>query len=79
MYATVAAHMQRATFRENALRVIAVLGLIAILLLGAWGIIQIAFALPTFFSGLGGNFARPTPKESISLTLPRVGRIKQCF
>lgn len=32
------------------LRVVAVLGLCAILLLGSWGIIQIAFAIGGFFS-----------------------------
>jgi len=51
------------TFRENLLRVIAVIGLIAILLLGAWGIIQLAFYLPTFFSNFGQ--ARETLTASI--------------
>lgn len=44
----------KTTFRENALRVIAVLGLLAILLLGAWGIIQLAFFISSFFSNAGG-------------------------
>lgn len=52
------------TFRENALRVIAVIGLIAILLLGAWGIIQLAFNLPTFFKNFG------TAKETLVVTVP---------
>ncbi|HEY4502190.1 MAG TPA: CARDB domain-containing protein [Candidatus Paceibacterota bacterium] len=52
------------TFRENMLRVIAVLGLIAILLLGAWGIIQLAFYLPTFFSNWG------SAKETLSVSVP---------
>lgn len=52
------------TFRENALRVVAVLGLIAILLLGAWGIIQLAFRLPGFLQNFG------KAKESVVLTLP---------
>lgn len=56
--------MANNTFRENALRVVAVLGLIAILLLGAWGIIQLAFYLPTLFSGLG------RAKEAVVVTLP---------
>lgn len=56
--------MANNTFRENALRVVAVLGLIAILLLGAWGIIQLAFYLPTLFSGLGRT------KETVTVTVP---------
>jgi hypothetical protein len=52
------------TFRENFLRVIAVIGLIAILLLGAWGIIQLAFYLPTFF----GNFGQA--RESLTAAYP---------
>lgn len=57
------------TFWDNVLRVVAVLGLLAVLLLGAWGIIQIAFLLPSFFGGL---FHR-TPAivgESISVSVP---------
>lgn len=52
------------TFRENALRVVAVLGLIAILLLGAWGIIQLAFRLPGFIANFG------KAKEAVTVTLP---------
>ena len=52
------------SFRENFLRIVAVLGLIAILLLGAWGIIQLAFYLPTFFSNWG------RAKETLSVTVP---------
>jgi hypothetical protein len=52
------------TFRENFLRVVAVIGLIAILLLGAWGIIQLAFYLPTFFSGIG------KAKEALVVSAP---------
>lgn len=62
--AIVPVHMAYTTFRENFLRVIAVIGLIAILLLGAWGIIQLAFYLPTFFGSLG------KPKEFINITVP---------
>lgn len=39
------------------LRTVAVLGLIAILLLGAWGIIQLAFALPDAFSSAGSGIS----------------------
>ncbi|HEV7449456.1 MAG TPA: CARDB domain-containing protein [Candidatus Paceibacterota bacterium] len=52
------------TFRDNFLRVVAVLGLIAILLLGAWGIIQLAFYLPTFFGNLGHA------KEALTVSVP---------
>lgn len=45
------------SFRDNALRVIAIIGLIAVLLLGAWGIIQLAFYIPTLFSGSSGSAA----------------------
>ena len=54
------------TFKQNALRIIAVIGLIAVLLLGAWGIIQLAFIIPGFFSGSSST----TTKEAIALTLP---------
>lgn len=52
------------TFRESALRVVAVLGLIAILLLGAWGIIQIALYLPTLFGTLGRS------PETLTVSVP---------
>ncbi|KKW35392.1 MAG: hypothetical protein UY83_C0009G0015 [Candidatus Adlerbacteria bacterium GW2011_GWA1_54_10] len=62
------------TFKDNALRVIAVLGLIAVLLLGAWGIIQLAFFIPSFFSNLDDNirglFTREKAEESLSVSLP---------
>ena len=61
--------MQPATFWENLLRVVAVLGLLAILLLGAWGIIQLAFMIPSFFSGIGGSFRQPAA-ETVSVSLP---------
>ncbi len=62
--ATVPAMATNTTFRENVLRIIAVIGLIAILLLGAWGIIQLAFYLPTFF----GNWGKA--KEALSVSIP---------
>jgi hypothetical protein len=52
------------TFRENFLRVIAVIGLIAILLLGAWGIIMLAFNLPNFLSNVGRG------KETLTVSVP---------
>ncbi|MDB5225789.1 MAG: Peptidase sortase-like protein [Candidatus Adlerbacteria bacterium] len=61
------------TFRENFLRIIAVIGLIAILLLGAWGIIQLAFYLPTFFSNFGKT------KEAITVTVPAQSTSDKAF
>lgn len=52
------------TFKDRALRGIAILGLIALLLLGAWGIIQIAFTL----YGLLGNSAPSTPSATTQKT-----------
>lgn len=51
------------TFKDRVLRGIAILGLIALLLLGAWGIIQIAFTLYGFL----GNTS-PFPTESTQTT-----------
>ena len=52
------------TFKDRALRVIAIFGLIALLLLGAWGIIQIAFTLYGFF----GNSAPASPSVQTQKT-----------
>lgn len=46
--------MAKTTFKEGALRAVAILGLLAILLLGAWGIIQIAFFISDLVSHAGG-------------------------
>jgi hypothetical protein len=46
------------TFKEHGLRVVAVVGLIAVLLLGAWGIIQLAFFIPTFLANLGSSITK---------------------
>lgn len=55
------------TFKENVLRVIAVVGLIAVLLLGAWGIIQLAFYLPTLFSR---EPSTPAAQETLTVSAP---------
>lgn len=64
----------RNTFKDNVLRVVAVLGLIAVLLLGAWGIIQLAFWLPSLFGGatdrVGGIFRGSPAKEALTMSLP---------
>jgi hypothetical protein len=46
--------MTQTTFKEATLRLVAMLGLLAILLLGAWGIIQLAFFISSLFSAAGG-------------------------
>ncbi len=60
--------------KDMFLRGIAVLGLIAVLLLGAWGIIQIALSLPGVFASIGGIFNRggsaPAAQESLSVSAP---------
>jgi len=56
------------TFRENVLRVVAVIGLIAVLLLGAWGIIQLAFFIPTFLSNIGGSLTAKTETIKVAAT-----------
>ncbi len=58
----------RNTFKEHVLRVIAVVGLIAVLLLGAWGIIQLAFFIPTFIGNL--TTTKTTAKEALVVSLP---------
>lgn len=67
------------TFRENVLRVIAVLGLIAVLLLGAWGIIQLAFVLPGFFSNIGSSIGKTSAKETLSLSVPTAVLSERAF
>jgi hypothetical protein len=54
---------ERKNYTDTALRAVAVLGLIAVLLLGAWGIIQIAFNLPSFMSSVGGWLSSPFTRE----------------
>ncbi len=52
------------TFKDWVIRTISVIGLIAILLLGAWGIIQLAFAIPDFV----GNFMGGSPSSLLTNT-----------
>ncbi|MDB5224563.1 MAG: hypothetical protein JWO43_185 [Candidatus Adlerbacteria bacterium] len=69
--------MTNNSFKDSFLRAIAVIGLIAVLILGAWGIIQIAFNLPGFLSNTGGAissiFSRKPAvvKETTTVTLPQ--------
>ena len=62
------------SLREAFLRIIAVLGLVAVLLLGAWGIIQLAVALPNVFGSIGGSVASlfgATTAESVTVSVPQ--------
>src|SRR3989338_5884177 len=62
-------YMQK-NFKENLVRVVAVLGLIAVLLLGAWGIIQLAFFIPTLFSGAGNATPAVTSPSTVPTPAP---------
>jgi hypothetical protein len=70
------------SFRDQVLRVVAVVGLIAVLLLGAWGIIQIAFNLPSFFGNItnfGGIFTREPAKETLTVSVPTAVLSERAF
>ncbi len=67
------------TFKENVLRVVAVIGLIAVLLLGAWGIIQLAFFIPDFLSGLAKGDIKPTATETLTVSVPASVTSEQAF
>ena len=63
------------TFTDIFLRTIAVLGLIAVLLLGAWGIIQLAVAIPSLFGSVGGGVSSlftntNAQKETLTVSAP---------
>ena len=62
------AHNTKQGFREHAIRIAAIVGLVAVLLLGAWGIIQLAFVIPNFFSNLGSG--RSAAPETLSASVP---------
>ncbi len=73
---------EESSTKDIFLRTIAVLGLIAVLLLGAWGIIQLAIALPGIFGQIGGgvsNVFTSTPKESLSVSAPASATSGQSF
>lgn len=57
------------TFRDNLLRIVAVLGLLAVLILGAWGIIQVAFFISGLFTGSNNSAATTTPTAHETLTI----------
>lgn len=62
------------SFRENVVRAVAVVGLVAVLVLGAWGIIQLAFVIPNFFNNLASQTPAPvattTPTQTTTTTKP---------
>lgn len=73
---------EHTSFKDWALRAVAVVGLLAVLLLGAWGIIQIAVFLPSFFSDLNNDTPTSvveTKKEVIAITLPSSATSGQAF
>ncbi len=61
-------------YKDTFLRVVAIIGLIALIILGAWGIIQIVFNLPSLFGSVGDKtqtlFAPASKTESVVVTLP---------
>ena len=71
---------EKTTFRDSALRAVAIIGLIAILVLGAWGIIQLVVGLPDFFSNFGGSPAMTTSSaEQIAVNPPALVTSAQPF
>ena len=73
---------ERTTFRDSALRAVAIIGLIAILVLGAWGIIQLVVGLPDFFTRFGGGSATSTTEsagEHLTVTAPSIVTSGQPF
>lgn len=69
LFPRMATNTQGNSFKENVLRVVAVIGLIAVLLLGAWGIIQLAFFIPTLFNKSDSTKVVETPKESVTVSV----------
>lgn len=63
---------EKLSTKDMFLRGIAILGLVAVLLLGAWGIIQIAANLPGFLVNMGGSVASlfSSKEEPVATTTP---------
>jgi hypothetical protein len=63
---------QKTPLKDVSIRAIAILGLVAVLLLGAWGIIQLAVSIPTLLGTIGGGvsalFTRPAQTEPVQDT-----------
>jgi hypothetical protein len=67
------------TYKDQVSRAVAVVGLIAILLIGAWGIIQIVFNLPGVLARVGSFFEQKPDPEVITLTLPSLATSGEAF
>ena len=68
--------------RDALLRAVAIIGLIAILVLGAWGIIQLVVGLPDFFARFSSSTPRTTTTssaEQIVITAPSIVTSGQPF
>lgn len=62
---------EKASYTDLFLRTVAVIGLIAVLLLGAWGIIQLAVAIPNLFGSIGsGSLNTSAQKEMLTVSSP---------
>ena len=69
------------------LRTVAIVGLIAVLVLGAWGIILLAFNLPTIFSNVGSSISAlfggepntPAENGNLSVTAPETVQSGNAF
>ena len=72
---------EKTGFRDSALRAVAIIGLIAILVLGAWGIIQLVLGLPDFFNNLGGGTStnKPAAAEQVVISAPSIVTAAQPF
>ncbi len=70
---------ERTGFKDSALRAVAIIGLIAILVLGAWGIIQLVVGLPDFFNSFGGGSSSSTSQEQVVISQPSAVTSDQPF
>ena len=64
--------MSKNSFRESALRAISIIGLVAILILGAWGIIQLVVGFSDFWSGYSTStiVTQKDTAEHLTITTP---------
>jgi len=77
---------EKKTFSDSLLRTVALLGLLLVLLLGAWGIILLALNLPSIAGSIGGNITSvftggtSAPSvESLTVTAPSSSPSAQPF
>lgn len=76
---------QKSGLQEAFLRLVAIVGLVAVLILGAWGIILLAFNLVGLFTGNGLNFGsfwnngNATAQEQVVATLPATAQSGKSF